>query len=1544
MATGNYQNFPEENFGDGIDQQSPEDKIQPGYVEDLTNVDPTATGTLKKRVGYQGFAGEVPLRVKSYSQSGTNLTLSLDNSISLPISKTPPVIVYGKGSTGTGEFASLSSQYYNTSSLDIRKVFSPGSGSITINASEHGFSTQNLFVETYISDNSDNFNNTRIYVDEIDIDASYNVTIFYTNNSGSDVNVFVGIFSEDGVYSSTGNSIPVGSSTTVINQATHGLTNTTIIAEAYEDVGGVYKKIDYAEFAIDKSTGDVTFSWENNTGSVINSVVLILTDTPLTNIVSGSVGANTTQTINIDTSSTDTSPFLLVRCYLETTLGGDLEEVLPSSVSYSEDTELVTITFENLSNQGLNFEVYYEFIEVTSTSLKLTANTSASVTDSNPELVVYGISHSGLYGSSAGTKAGHINHIDSYRVPSEERMVCGLGGNLFNSVKKTDLTGPTQGSSEINLENRVGSDHVIAPVFHDTGESPGRTRGFITGDTAGSNVVEVSSVQFVSIGIVRYVLNIPNLNINGVLSTVIQVGDVLTVSQCGRAAFNGEFSITSVTNPTTDTLYVEVENSSVISNRFDESDVGGCAGIFSDTLNLNESSLFKVGDKLLSEIFDDTDNFSVLESSGTTIRISGAIETNEIPIGLRLYGRRTSNVIPVKSVDNIVTGDQVSYNEIGRLLTVTAVDTTSVTLTVDESFEFGTAPNTSRLISVENRWVPIEIPTDLYDLTENTRVSHFDVFDYTNQEPIKSTMVQDSLFLTDGNNEVMKYDGVNLYRAGLVRWEPGLFVTTDTTAAAKIIISAAATFKYYFRLDAVDINGNSVASAVTGLDDFTVDLSVSAQVNIKLVGLPAFDAYDYDTINVQVYRTKADSSGPYFLINSTPLRFNKDRPYLIVRDNTSDDELTNNQLDLINSTLLGTEVGTTWDQPPRAKFCTSAGNRLILGNIKGYQKLDLRFFRNGSGSIFSELTAASNKDWIFRRDNTNNSTTPNMADVAHYEFVGTSSASSFSTSDSTSFSTTITGHGKSVGDWVYLFHAAVADADELEFAGWWQVAEVVDVNTLKFNLTDADTLSTAAFPDRAALSTVSGGVPVYLGTDGNYTVNNGSRDSLFVVGRRLSDAINSSMRATTASDFHPWLSASAGNYLNAGQVILEMPRDINTFIEVQAPTLGSSLEVYVNNFLLEGSGQASGEIKVQPSRVVVSYENRPEIFDDVENASDNLSDSAIDVNPADGQEITGIIPFFGDAAFGASQKSSVVVVFKTNSIYLIDLAAKAEGQNPVQKLETEGKGCDAPASITVTRGGIMFANVSGIYRLNRDLSIEYVGQKLERIFQSQVSRSNVSALTGHHDPIDNQYKLSYPVSGGTTNSLVAVYNHTREYTNQSNVGSWTKYDNHPVTGWANGSENRFFASTLGRVFSIRNQNTVDDYRDDSSAIEAIAKLRTLDLGDPGIRKAFRSVTARFKNDSNTSTVEMRTSVNLSTEFTDSGSITMSDESSTEDGISDDGHNRIENITFPVVNNAGAHFQIEVSNKNLDEPMELTGVVVRAKPKTGRKIKQSGSSE
>lgn len=967
--------------------------------------------------------------------------------------------------------------------------------------------------------------------------------------------------------------------------------------------------------------------------------------------------------------------------------------------------------------------------------------------------------------------------------------------------------------------------------------------------------------------------------------------------------------------------------------------------------------------------------------------------------------------------------------------------------------------------NVEGRFIPIEAPTNDGDLPKETYVYHLDTNDYDAQVALRSCMASDNMYLTNQADEVYKYDGSSLYRASLPRWQPQLFVQFDTTTASLLkgftvgydntsvtaksftltsgavfsvgdrvydvdtdtiftvseiaeydvivsgdtssistggtdILTLVKTYKYYARLNIIDVNDNIIASAATGYNDMIVEQVADGQFHLKLVGMPTFDNYDYDRIEVELYRTAANTRGPFYLVKRKTITADNNDGYIEFNDGTPDTSLVT--LDSAHSALLGIELGTAWNQPSRAKYITSIGNRLALANTKGYPKLDVTMLDNGASVTAANIAGFT---YLIRKDNTDTSTTTNMVDRVKYEMKNSGATSilptqtastvdaavagdvidnsgiqfndtahgfttgmkvqltttdtlptglslatdyyiirvdadnyKFATSianagagtaiswtddgvgvhtvtpqhnitrTSTNFTIEAYGHGLAAGNWVYLYHASPGTNNDLQFAGWWQVASAA-TNSFTITWPNSTTVSLNDI-DSFVTATTKTDVPVWVGTDGNYNQRDGNTSGSieYIAALRLSNAINASMAMTNIAisgqeTFVPWMLCGGGNDYNYGQFVIEFPTVLSTTPEMKLGTVASTFRIYVNGVNRSSSEEVSSATFIAPSRVLLSYPNYPEVFDNPEGSGDGV----VDINASDGQAITGIIPFYGKSSFGGAQLNEILVVFKEHSIYLLNTTSLE-----YQRIDSRGLGCTAPYSIAPSKNGIIFANESGIYRLDRNMEVSYVGKYMQGKWKGSVNKSALSEATATQYGIGRQYKLSVPISSSSVNSEVYVYSHDREGVDVQ-FGAWTRYDNHPVKGWANQDNDSFFASTSGDVFKIRNDSTVYDYRDDASAISSTILLKPEDFDLPSVRKVVRAVSSLLKY-SSTSGINVLTSINLSGIFESAGSIVNSSS------------DRGEPVRSSVGKRKCTYIQVKYTHSTIDEEFTLSGVV------------------
>lgn len=254
----------------------------------------------------------------------------------------------------------------------------------------------------------------------------------------------------------------------------------------------------------------------------------------------------------------------------------------------------------------------------------------------------------------------------------------------------------------------------------------------------------------------------------------------------------------------------------------------------------------------------------------------------------------------------------------------------------------------------------------------------------------------------------------------------------------------------------------------------------------------------------------------------------------------------------------------------------------------------------------------------------------------------------------------------------------------------------------------------------------------------------------------------------------------------------------------------------------------------------------------------------------------------------------------------------------------------------------MFANFSGVYRLNRNLEIEYIGRKIERIWREKVDKANIAFVTGHHYANGNQYKLSVPVeTEDGRNNQVLVYSHTREYEGQG-MGSWTVYDNHFVAGWANLLDDAYFATTVGQVMSIRRTGTVTDFRDDSSSINWSFLSRAMDFGDAGIRKAIASIITHYRALSNTDSVSLKSALDMESEFNATDLFTIL-KPGDNTGLSDANPRKVTSIKSSLAESIGNYLQLLYSSNTKDMPVEIAGISIRVAGKDSKGLLEAADT-
>ena len=886
-------------------------------------------------------------------------------------------------------------------------------------------------------------------------------------------------------------------------------------------------------------------------------------------------------------------------------------------------------------------------------------------------------------------------------------------------------------------------------------------------------------------------------------------------------------------------------------------------------------------------------------------------------------------------------------------------------------------------------------------------------------------------------------------------------VPTGTTTNVKITQYQPNMYRYYFRLTAYDANDNVVTSATTGSNEFYVSLRKSSAINLRLIGLPKFEQLNYSKVYLEVYRTKRNSVAPFYNIIKKKLDFDPAYPYIDIVDTVSDEALPSQPDDAVLTFISGERLGNGLSQPPQAKYCTVADNKLVLGNIQDDPKITIDVFGN------PELSAFNSQVFHMRKDNT--STTNDLTYELTTELIPVTNASLsnvISPTMSLTYTASTSTNNFVVGEWVYVYHTSLPTQGLFYGCGW---QKVTSSNATQFTITlpyepvpaqetititdGVETASGAGFVvgDKLALTSVNsvykytkivnqaepgadyfvvtakstatspvytiqhysyfssttieenidtannpsgfvlgayllfnssnsqytlatlplttvnyhritkiipGGTgntkyvithyhypeniarcsaanrnskcfPVFLGTDYNYGWKNANNDLLYSAASRALLRLSNAMNFSQAIQSSPWFFTNAGLDLGGQSLLISFPENsLKTTPEIVMPASINGIEYYGNKIKVSTASENVGAVTTKfPSRLVISYTNFAEVFHRPFDDSATFSDSIVDVNPADGQEITGVFPFFSESAYGAALKSASLIVFKSNSIYIVDPASRR-----AQQIESNGLGCTAPYSIAATREGLMFANEAGLYRLTRSLTVEPIGSFIDRLWREDVNKSQLALLQGHAYSVGRKYKVSIPRSGESVPQDVLVYDYTRE-DSKNTYGSWTRYTNHAATGWCNLLEDSFFASTVGRVYKVSNENSKYDYQDDGAEIDGYTIFRALDFGDSAVRKRVLHLLVHYRIpnleegqvDIDTATVSM--GVNLVDNFLALDTFKL-DVPNTPDGLSTLAPNKQVTLRYAVRNPKSLYFQVKIQDNGLHTPLQVTGLSFR----------------
>lgn len=380
-----------------------------------------------------------------------------------------------------------------------------------------------------------------------------------------------------------------------------------------------------------------------------------------------------------------------------------------------------------------------------------------------------------------------------------------------------------------------------------------------------------------------------------------------------------------------------------------------------------------------------------------------------------------------------------------------------------------------------------------------------------------------------------------------------------------------------------------------------------------------------------------------------------------------------------------------------------------------------------------------------------------------------------------------------------------------------------------------------------------------------------------------------------------------------------------------------------------GSGLVHPEVgaitKLFPSRVVRSYPNYPEIFDSPLSDSASPGSSVIDVNPDDGQQIQAIIPFYADSYTRASQQEARLVVLKERAVYMANTET-----GEVQQIHSMGHGAEFPRSACSTRAGILFADRTGVYKINAQSEWEYTGQSLGRTWTEGLNTRGVQVdvPVAIHNERDRRAVLALPDSESGTCTRLVQYDYTRESAPAPGAGAeqgaWSVHDDYAVTAFAVHGGVTHHGDVTGLVYQQRIQGDTSDFRDDDRGYTSLVQLRPMDFGQPGSRKRVTGVTIQFRLDQplEVSSLTVAAAIEGRLEYLPLDSVKIEYVPPTT-GISDVQPTRIQSVTFDLPQSKAEYFQLQIEMSRMGEALEITQVAYHVEMLSENGVQQAADT-
>lgn len=256
-----------------------------------------------------------------------------------------------------------------------------------------------------------------------------------------------------------------------------------------------------------------------------------------------------------------------------------------------------------------------------------------------------------------------------------------------------------------------------------------------------------------------------------------------------------------------------------------------------------------------------------------------------------------------------------------------------------------------------------------------------------------------------------------------------------------------------------------------------------------------------------------------------------------------------------------------------------------------------------------------------------------------------------------------------------------------------------------------------------------------------------------------------------------------------------------------------------NISLLNGNPPYAKYIVTHKNRIFMANTNsNPSrlYFSDILNIESWPVLNFIDINPNDGDEITGLLPY-GD----------YLIITKKQSIWLLT----GEGINTfaVKRIHAD-KGCYAPRSLTIVDGYLCFVSDDGIYF--SDLSKCVLISERIKNYWNKLNKRRLNQAASYY--LDHKLYVAVPEGNSMYNNAVIVYDTLRKsfacIRKNINLSCFASYREAGSITYLAGS------SIKGQVYKLN-----EGYSDDNNPITFVYKSKDFDFRMPDVYKRWNEI-------------------------------------------------------------------------------------------------------